>query len=1313
MKSTLCVSVFLVLMVALALSTAAQPLVWRFDADGDMQGWTATNFQSTQVRGGMLRGVTKFDPMLSSPPLALDAARYPIIEFRASSSVTDGGEIFWHGPGEPLSEQRMSRHSVQASAAPLVYRVDLGAYPAWRGTISGLRLDLIDEAGAQVAVDYVRFLERMPGAISNESFEDDFDANGKADGWAVEAGGFALSAENVTQGDRAAQVTTGASGRSVLRARAPLDLLGLYAIEADLTVAGRADEARLAVVYYDVFGKKLTDEPYVVPVTAPTGKCLVQGSFTAPALAASADVLLTLTGANVTAWWDSARLTHVREEVDLNSAPLETWRASWIWAADTYNKDHCSAYLRRSFDLPVAPDAVTEARVQVTADDMYQLWVNGQPVTSTSDTDGWRTPEMIDLKPYLVAGRNVLAVEAKDIASSEGFLLEGALRAPGHDLEVMSDGTWKAVGQATEGWQQPAFNDSAWPPVKLIAAASREPWGNVPYTYLGPREVVKLLKAELPAQAHAGETVRIAALIEKLPAAARKFPLRFALLRESKIVFARACGMDMVTASPQGLRLGPITVSLTRFLPPGQYDIALGYPYTGYGTDAGLRIGSLNILAADKPEPPVRAEIKPFNGLPTLFLNGQPNSFMHYLEIAVGATRIMNMARNGLHLYELDAGDIGWQGPEQFDYSEWDRRVLELLTYDPQAVIIPTYDLSGLAHRFWIDAHPDELCLDATGSNMVGIYGSTGKIISLASEAWRTDYAVAVRRFTDHCTRAPWGGRIIGYQPCSGVSWEWQHWGSVGPFEPTDYSLPMQQAFQAWARRKYGGDLKKLRLAWDQPDITFETIAVPSAARRDLSDHFAFRDPARSGYVIDFYKFNQDVMVDGIEHVFGVIKQANPKALTGTYYGYTVTMLGGAKRAGDSGHYALERLLNSKLCDFLMSPLDYSNRAVGQSYVVMSPIGSVLAHNKLWVLQADLRTHLVTDPVQRAHGSPDSLAGTISQLERAFANATAKGAATQWFDFSNGWIARDARQGQIIGKLREIGQQWAKWPQRGPDSQGLAVVVDEDTPAAYLGHQYEINYWLVYRQKETFERLGAPWNIYLLDDVVAGRVPKFRCYFFLNCFHMSDAKRQWIVNNLQRDGRTLVWMFAPGYISDTKLGIGGMAELTGMGFTEKDETRDWRMTLNEKNPLAKGLPTFPQPNIKLGPVFVPQGAGLQTLATWEGTEVPALVIGKHAQWTSIYSAGPLLSPELVKRLCRAAGVPITVQGTEPSFVTRSAPSGPSMIGLHAATDRTETLTFAQPVTVTDLMTGEILGRKTRAVQVKLQGPQTRLLRVQP
>ena len=1304
---------FAVLLALLCLVPAqAGPLAWRWDKDGDLEGWTGSNYRSLEARDGMLRGVSNYDPILISPPVEIDAARFKYLEFRVQSSVSGGGEVFWHGAGQGFSEERMSRHALIASGQPRVYVVDMSKQPGWEGLITGLRLDLLNKEGASLALDYVRLRDRDLGVVPNASFEDDFDGDGRPDGWTARAADFRLTEDHAVEGSRAALVASGAGPEAVLSTRVPLDALGRFRLEAETTLEGPATGVAARLRFFDVSGRPLPGAPVTITAAPVMPQVRLAGDFPAPGLAASAELTLVVTGPQVRAWWDLVKVTPLGEQPDLSSAPLESWRAKWIWAAATAGKDNVPAYLRKTFDLPVAPATVTAARAQVTADDTYQLFVNGKEVSTSTDTDGWRTPEMIDLRPYLVPGRNVIAALARDVASAEGFLLEGGIAAPGiaapgFAMDLLTDGSWRAAGEAPPDFAAPLFDDSAWPPAQVIAAAGREPWGYLPYTYLGARERVALLAATLPAAVTAGGRLTFSATLRSLPLEAATNPLRLALLHSGQMVFGRVYDADKITATPGGVRLGPFTVDLTRFLPPGTYQLALGYPRTEYKPGSGIVIGSVRVKAPSSAEAAPRVEIRRHGGLPTLFVNGKPTSFMHYLEITNGADRIGNMAANGVHLYEVDAIDIGWLGRGKFDYSAWDRKVLELLTYDPQALIMPTFDVSGLQHRWWLESEEAELCRTESGSTSVGIYGSAGKIISLASTKWRTVSGDATRRFVEHCSRAPYASRVIGYQPCSGVSWEWQHWGSVGPFDPGDYSEPMQAAFRAWVRKAYAGDETRLRAAWRQPAATFDAVRIPTVEQRDGPPDRVFRDPAQWQYVIDFYKFYQDVMVDGIEHYFRIVKEASDfRAIVGTYYGYELTMLGGARRAGDAGHFALRRLLQSRYCDFLMSPLDYSERAVGESYQVMSPIGSVLAHDKLWVLQDDLRTHLVTDPQQRAHGAPEGLAGTVSQLERGYAIATVKGATTQWYDFSNGWIARDRRQGQIIGRLQQIDRAWVNWPDRGPDPNSVAVVVDEESPSAYMSHAFEVNFWAVYRQKSVFEHTGAPINFYLLKDVIAGKVPKFRCYFFLNCYKIGDADRKWLVTNLQGGDRTLVWLYAPGYVSDSSLDVRRLAELTGMEFAQRDEPTPWRVTLKPDAPLGKDIDDWVQPNIKLTPVFVPAVKPTEVAGVYEGTDLPALTVRKLDDWTSVYSATPLLSPLVLKRIIAASGVAVVVEGSEPSYVSRG------LVGLHAAAPRTERLHFGRAVRVTDLMTGEVLGTRVKDLEVKLGGPQTRLLRVE-
>ena len=165
------------------------------------------------------------------------------------------------------------------------------------------------------------------------------------------------------------------------------------------------------------------------------------------------------------------------------------------------------------------------------------------------------------------------------------------------------------------------------------------------------------------------------------------------------------------------------------------------------------------------------------------------------------------MASAGVHVYFLLADDIGWKSPGTYDYSDWDAKVLDLLVRDPQALVLPSFTISGRHQQWWLPLHEDQLTRTEDGSDQVGIYHHEGQVISLASMLWRERSGEAVRRFVEHCRSASYSSRIIGYLPASGVSWEWQHWGSVGDSEPTDYSEPMQEAFRGWVREHYDGGM--------------------------------------------------------------------------------------------------------------------------------------------------------------------------------------------------------------------------------------------------------------------------------------------------------------------------------------------------------------------------------------------------------------------------------------------------------------------------------------------------------------------------
>ena len=137
--------------------------------------------------------------------------------------------------------------------------------------------------------------------------------------------------------------------------------------------------------------------------------------------------------------------------------------AKWIWAATTRNNQ--TVFFRRVFGLAAAPRRAT---LYITADDFFTLSVNGRAVDHSApdpkDKNVWQHVHRINVAPFLVAGRNVLAVRALNAGGAAGLVarLEMSGRAP-----LETDARWRV-------WTDAA----AWQRATVIAALTGGPWAN-------------------------------------------------------------------------------------------------------------------------------------------------------------------------------------------------------------------------------------------------------------------------------------------------------------------------------------------------------------------------------------------------------------------------------------------------------------------------------------------------------------------------------------------------------------------------------------------------------------------------------------------------------------------------------------------------------------------------------------------------------------------------------------------------------------------------------------------------------------------
>ncbi|MBI3849496.1 MAG: DUF1549 domain-containing protein [Verrucomicrobia bacterium] len=155
-------------------------------------------------------------------------------------------------------------------------------------------------------------------------------------------------------------------------------------------------------------------------------------------------------------------------------------KGNWIWkeAGAAQSAAPETIYLRKTITFPELP---TEARALATCDNVYTLFINGKKVMSG---DTWGQPGVVDIRPHLVKGENVIAVKAVnegDQPNPAGFFFFASVRQDHDDrpatvMDFASDSSWTWSAQEVDGWQKTGFVAQDWKPAAELGGINTAPW---------------------------------------------------------------------------------------------------------------------------------------------------------------------------------------------------------------------------------------------------------------------------------------------------------------------------------------------------------------------------------------------------------------------------------------------------------------------------------------------------------------------------------------------------------------------------------------------------------------------------------------------------------------------------------------------------------------------------------------------------------------------------------------------------------------------------------------------------------------------
>lgn len=159
-------------------------------------------------------------------------------------------------------------------------------------------------------------------------------------------------------------------------------------------------------------------------------------------------------------------------------APFE--KAQWVWAPEEIRICH----FRKELTLTEAPSA---AHVLITADNGYDLFVNGSAVGSALGFDAaiWKTVKRYDIKSTFAAGKNVIGIRGIDLGPPAGIVAAFRLEFKnGPPLAFVTDSTWHvtAAPEPAEFSHPEYIEGPEWHGVKVIGKMGIQPWGKLAYS---------------------------------------------------------------------------------------------------------------------------------------------------------------------------------------------------------------------------------------------------------------------------------------------------------------------------------------------------------------------------------------------------------------------------------------------------------------------------------------------------------------------------------------------------------------------------------------------------------------------------------------------------------------------------------------------------------------------------------------------------------------------------------------------------------------------------------------------------------------
>ncbi len=470
-----------------------------------------------------------------------------------------------------------------------------------------------------------------------------------------------------------------------------------------------------------------------------------------------------------------------------------------------------------------------------------------------------------------------------------------------------------------------------------------------------------------------------------------------------------------------------------------------------------------------------------------------------------------------------------------------------ILAVNPDAVFAVRW--SADVPLAWTKLHPGELQASDKRVRREGSYASR-----LSAEG-RAEMARRVVRYVE---AQSWADRVIVYLP-------------FGQDEGTsmlaiqdslfDQSPAMTREFRRFLLARYPDDAA-LRLAWNDTAVTRESASVPSEAEwiQDRQAWMHWPEPSATRRYRDYFELKRELLFMQRRLETGAVRETATRpaiigmdALKQPMSGWLIE--DAFEGAGHgmayrnillaSGSIGVAPLLDDPAIDALVTPADYTARAVGFGWEPEGIGDSLVLRGKTIWVEDDARSWVTGE--RGTQGAWRRLAECRAGLLRNLAVGASRGFLPYWMNVGQGYFD-DPDILAVISDLLPVRQRLLN-RDRTETEHAIAMILDDESPLDENFTAGFQNLAVLRQRNDELALSGLPYRIYLLSDLARDDFPRYRAYLLPNLFRLTPERSALIREKLMGHGSIVIFGPGTGIRDEQRLAAAPASDLLGFPLT--------------------------------------------------------------------------------------------------------------------------------------------------------------------